>query len=242
MASLQGKIEEQLFYSNELQETLTLLVYYPPKFTTLVKYPILIAQDGPDYFQLGRLASIADQLMCENEMEEAIIVGVPHQRNEDRNDKYHPQGKKHDQYLRFMGLELPTFIHTTFNTYLLGSGTCLLGDSLGGYVSLASALAFPRTYGQVILQSPYVPKDLLQHVSNFKQFELLSIYHSIGDEEEQFHSPSGQIKDFLTPNRALADLLKGKQFPYCYEEFTGNHSWGDWQKNLVPALKFIFGK
>ncbi|KSU84898.1 MULTISPECIES: alpha/beta hydrolase [Fictibacillus] len=236
-----GTIDEQTLHSKELNEQVPLLVYYPPAFTTLKKYPVLIAQDGPDYFQLGRLASTADDLIQSQDIEPMIIIGIAHHRGDDRYQKYHPNGLKHSSYLRFMSNELPTYINHEFNTYLLGSGMCLIGDSLGGFVSLVCGLTFPRTFGQLILQSPFIDANVLDILYSFSGYELLKFYHAVGTEENEYASPSG-VKDFLTPNRKLASELKTKNFEYRYEEFDGNHLWSDWQKNLIPALKFIFGK
>ncbi|MDN4523607.1 alpha/beta hydrolase [Fictibacillus fluitans] len=241
MMPFKGTIEEQTLHSQELNEKVPLLVYYPPVYTTLKKYPVLIAQDGPDYFQLGRLASTADELIQSGDIEPMIIIGIAHQRGDDRHQKYHPIGSKHSSYLRFMSNELPAYINQEFNTYLLGSGICLIGDSLGGYVSLMCGLRYPRTFGQLILQSPFVDSNVLEILHSFTGYELLKLYHSVGTEEAKFKSPSG-VKDFLTPNRQLFRMLETKNFEYQYEEFQGNHLWSDWQKNLVPALKFIYGK
>ncbi len=49
-----GRIEEISFYSASLQEDVTLLVYSPVNYTPLHKHTVVIAQDGRDYFQLGK--------------------------------------------------------------------------------------------------------------------------------------------------------------------------------------------
>ncbi|WP_062231474.1 alpha/beta hydrolase [Fictibacillus sp. FJAT-27399] len=242
MPTFQGTVYEETIHSKELNEEIPLLIYLPPAFTTLKKYPVLIAQDGPDYFQLGRLASTADDMIQANEIEEMIIIGIFHKRGEDRHHKYHPKGEKHNAYIRFMSLDLPSYVQEKFNTYLLGSGMCLLGDSLGGYVSLRCGISFPRTFGKLIVQSPYVEQQILNDVRSFTGYELLTLYHSVGKEESRFESVDGFIKDFLSPNRELSDWFLNKGFDYCYEEFEGSHLWSDWQVNLRPALKFIYGK
>ncbi|MDN4073646.1 MULTISPECIES: alpha/beta hydrolase [Fictibacillus] len=242
MSTFQGTVYEETIHSKELKEDLTLLVYLPPAFTTLKKYPVLIAQDGPDYFQLGRLASLADEMIQKTEIEEMVIIGISHKRGEDRYHKYHPRGEKHHAYIRFMSLELPSYVHEKFNTFLLGSGMCLLGDSLGGYVSLTCGISFPRTFSKIIVQSPFVSKQFLEDIRSFTAYELLTVYHSVGNAENSFTSVDGTTKDFLTPNRELSDWLLNKGFDYRYEEFEGNHLWSDWQANLRAALEFIYGK
>lgn len=68
--STQGTIKEIMFYSNALNEEIQLLVYLPPNYSDLYKYQLLIAQDGKDYFQLGRIGRAADELQLNNDIEE----------------------------------------------------------------------------------------------------------------------------------------------------------------------------
>ncbi|GGB58290.1 alpha/beta hydrolase [Fictibacillus barbaricus] len=240
MAILKGSITDDKIYSNYLEEEIDLLIYTPSKFTPLVKYPVLIAQDGRDYFQLGKLAKTADRLMEEELMQSCIIVGVNHKGIEDRKAKYDPTGEKHENYIRFMAIELTSYLNEKFNTLQLGAGMGLIGDSLGGYVAFKLSLLYPNTFGKVILQSPYIPDSLIQTVESIEQMQTLTIYHSIGDEEEQFKNPEGVIRDFLTPNRQMNKLLTNLALDYEYTEFQGNHLWVNWQKDIVPALIFLY--
>ncbi|KZE63389.1 hypothetical protein AWM68_15350 [Fictibacillus phosphorivorans] len=240
MAILKGSITDDKIYSNYLDEEIDLLIYLPSRFTPLVKYPILIAQDGRDYFQLGKLAKTADRLMEEDQMQSCIIVGVNHKGITDRKAKYDPAGEKHENYIRFMAFELTPYLNEKFNTLQLGAGMGLIGDSLGGYVAFKLSLLYPNTFGKVILQSPYVPESLIETVEAIEQMQTLTIYHSIGDEEDQFTNPEGITRDFLTPNRKIKNLLDQLALDYEYTEFQGNHLWVNWQKDLVPALMFLY--
>jgi enterochelin esterase-like enzyme len=240
MAILKGSITDDKIYSKYLDETIDLLIYVPSRFTPLVKYPILIAQDGRDYFQLGKLAKTADRLMDEHHIEDCIIIGVNHKGIEDRKAKYDPAGEKHENYIRFIAYELTAYLNEKFNTLQLGAGMGLIGDSLGGYVALKLSLLYPNTFGKVIVQSPYVPEELLQTVESIEQLQTLTIYHSIGDEEHSFTNPEGITRDFLEPNRRMNKLLNNLSLDYEYVEFQGNHLWVNWQKDLVPALTFLY--
>jgi enterochelin esterase-like enzyme len=240
MAILKGTITDDKIHSTYLNETVELLIYTPARFTPLVKYPVLIAQDGRDYFQMGKLAKTADRLMDEGEIQDLIIIGVNHKGIQDRKSKYDQTGDKHAAYLRFMSDELTAYINENFNTLQLGAGMGLIGDSLGGYVALKLCLLYPNTFGKCIVQSPYVPKEMLETVESIEQLQTLTIYHSIGDEEHSFTNPEGITRDFLEPNRRLNTLLHGFSLDYEYNEFQGNHLWVNWQKDLVPALMFLY--
>lgn len=239
MSIPKGRISEVTLYSEALNEDITLLIYLPASFSPLYKYTVLIAQDGRDYFQLGRIARTADKLLDDGLIENIIIVGVPYKNVEDRRKKYHPKGELNRAYIRFLAHELVPYIDREFPTYQIGMGRALIGDSLGATVSLMTALLYPHTFGKVLLQSPYVNLDVLTAAEEFQEAQLLSIYHVIGKGETDVKTGDGQ-QDFLTPNRKLAEIITDKQFPYFYEEFNGDHTWTHWQPDLKRALNQMF--
>ncbi|MFB6465386.1 alpha/beta hydrolase [Cytobacillus sp. Hz8] len=235
-----GTISDRTFFSKELGEELQLLIYLPHSFSPLYKYSLLIAQDGKDYFQLGRIGRIADELLAKNKIENLIIVGIPYKSVEDRRRKYHPDGEQNSAYIRFLAHELAAFLDQEFPTYQMGMGRALIGDSLGGAVSLMTALQYPHTFGKVILQSPFVNEKVLSAVDHFSENHLIELYHVIGKKETKVHTTDHSIQDFLTPNRELSQLLREKKFPYFYEEFAGDHTWKYWQPDLKRALLEMF--
>ncbi|KYD10212.1 esterase family protein [Heyndrickxia sporothermodurans] len=237
MSTQKSTITEIMFESKVLGENLTVLVYLPANYSPLYKYNLLIAQDGKDYFQLGRIARVADELLDNAEIENVIIVGIPYQNVHDRRKKYHPEGEQNDAYIRFLAHELVPFLDEKYPTYQVGNGRILIGDSLGATVSLMTAVKYPNIFGKVILQSPLVNDQVLQLVKNHPNPHLLDIYHIIGKGETEVTTTNGTIQDFLTPNRELHELFEEKGFQNFYEEFEGNHTWKFWQPDLKRALK-----
>lgn len=235
-----GTIKEITFQSKELGEDVQLLVYLPANFSPLYKYSLLIAQDGRDYFQLGRIGRLADEFLFEREIENLIIIGIPYKNVEDRWKKYHPDGEQNQAYIRFLAHELVPFLDKEFPTYHMGTTRALIGDSLGATVSLMTALQYPHTFGKVLLHSPFVNEQVIGLVRNFTEPQLLDIYHVIGKQETEVKTTNGKISDFLTPNRELAKEITKLHFTYFYEEFDGNHTWKYWQTDLKRALKMMF--
>lgn len=237
-----GSIQEIPFYSNALDEHFELLVYTPGNYTPLYKYNILIASDGKDYFQLGGISRIADELMDNYEIENLIIVGVPYKNAQDRKRKYIPTGDQHAAYLKFLAHELVPFIDNEFSTTALGASRGLIGDSMAATVSLLAAIKYPHTFGKVILQSPYVDEWVLKAVEEAPTHNTLSIYHVIGKQEKEVKTLDKEVKDFLTPNRELNKLLHSKNYlNIFYDEFDGNHTWKYWKPDLRRALCKTFG-
>lgn len=236
-----GTVQDISLYSKELQEEMQLLVYLPANYSPLYKYTVLIASDGKDYFQLGRIPRVIDELLINKEIENIIVVGVPYKSVEDRNNKYEPTGKQHGAYLRFLAHELAPYVDEHYPTYQVGMGRTLIGDSLAATVSLSAALKYPNIFGRVILQSPKVSKELLASVEHFKSGNHFTVYHVIGKEETEVKLTSGGTEDFLEPNRQLNQLMKNKGFSIFYEEFDGDHTWKHWQPDLQRALVQNFG-
>ncbi|TLS37780.1 alpha/beta hydrolase [Pseudalkalibacillus caeni] len=237
-----GSIEERKIYSGILDEEITLMIYYPYNYSTLYKYSLLIAHDGSDYFKFGRMARTMDELLEGEEIEDLIVVGIPYNSVEERKEKYHPDGKKQGDFMRFLANELSPYLDEQFPTYHLGSSRAMIGDSLAATISLTTALQYPRTFGKVLLQSPFVNEEIIQMVEDFNSPELLSIYHVAGTEETDVKTTDGTTKDFITPNRELNKVLGERGFDYFYEEFEGDHTWKYWQKDLKRALKMMFKK
>ena len=88
-----GKVEDITIYSEELKEDMQLLVYLPYNYSPLYKYSLVIASDGKDYFQLGRVPRVVDELLEKREIENIIFVGIPYKSVDDRNKKYEPPWK-----------------------------------------------------------------------------------------------------------------------------------------------------
>ncbi len=234
-----GSIQDVHFYSKELGEDVDFLVYLPASYSPLNKYTLLIAGDGRDYFQLGRIGRVADELIYKQEIDPLIIAGIPYKNIEDRRRKYHPNGEQQISYRRFLAHELAPFLDQKYSTYQMGLGRALIGDSLAATVSFMTAIEYSHTFGTVLLQSPFVNSDVIKMAEQTKNANL-QIYHVIGKQETEVKTTDGFIKDFLTPNRELSQLLKKRGFPYFYEEFLGNHTWKYWQPDLKRALKHMF--
>ena len=63
-----ARLKNYTLQSLELGEEMQLLVYLPANFSPLYKYSLLIAQDGRDYFQLGRIGRLADEFLFKEKL------------------------------------------------------------------------------------------------------------------------------------------------------------------------------
>lgn len=237
-----GKIEDCTIYSKELEEEMQLLIHLPHNYSPFYKYSVLIASDGKDYFQFGRIGRVVDELLDAGEIENVIVVGVPYKSVIERRRLYHPEGDRHQAYIRFLAHELAPYIDTHYPTYQIGSGRGLIGDSLAATISLLTALKYSSIFGKVVLHSPYVDDSVMNAVEAAKDPSCFSIYHVIGTGETEVKTTVDGTQDFLTPNRKMKALIEQKGFPYFYEEFDGDHTWKHWQPDVRRAIQMIYGE
>ncbi|WJY28912.1 MULTISPECIES: alpha/beta hydrolase [Sporosarcina] len=237
-----GKIHDIQFFSEALQEEMELLVYLPYNYTPLLKYSVLFASDGKDYFQYGRIGKVIDTYLSSEEIENVIVVGIPYKSVSERRRMYHPDGDRQKDYIRFLAHELVPYIDEHYPTYQIGGGRALIGDSLAATVSLQTALQYPNCFSRVILQSPYIDGKVLDAIENAKSPQTLSVYHIVGEGETEVATTADGTQDFLTPNREAKKLFENRGFPYFYEEFKGEHTWKYWQPDVQRAVKMVFGQ
>lgn len=239
-----GKMITKEIDSKYLNETKEIKIYQPESFSPLYKYNICIMQDGNDFFQMGRVATLSDKLHDDEEIANTVFVGIHYKDRADRRRKYHPNGEEYEAYTKFIVKEVIPLLDEIIPTLMLGKTRALMGDSLAGTFALVTALRYPNTFGKVIMQSPYIDESVLNIVKKSEiNFSSLDIYHTIGTKEDEAPLSDGTIEDLLTPNRQLNNLLneKGANCTY-YELEDGNHTWKYWQKDMPRTLISMFSE
>ncbi|MDL4842958.1 alpha/beta hydrolase [Aquibacillus rhizosphaerae] len=236
-----GKMVENEINSSYLNEKMIITWYLPEAFTPLSSYHVCIMQDGKDYFQLGKIATLSDQLHGDGEIDNTVFVGIHYRDRYDRYEKYHPNGAQNSAYIQFLIRELVPFLDGELPTYQVGGSRALMGDSLAGTLALMTATKYPNTFGKVIMQSPYVNQTVLDAVRSAGNLDAISFYHSIGTLETAVNTTNDGELNFINPNRELNEAFQQKQSDYIYREFDGDHTWKYWQRELPDVLKMMFG-
>jgi enterochelin esterase-like enzyme len=213
-------------------------IYLPPGYNELLSYPVVYCQDGNDFFTMGRIATIANQLILEEGMEPVIIVGVSVERSK-RTSEYSAAGTRNPAYKRFFTEELLPWIEERYPVRRDASSRVLAGDSLGGTVSLHLALDQPEVFPQVLSLSGAFFQPTLDRIAVEETLSWLNIWMVVGLEETAVETHIGTF-DFVEWNRRTRDLLTAKQAQVSYREKPGNHVWGLWQKELPDGLRHFF--
>ncbi|WP_168122651.1 alpha/beta hydrolase-fold protein [Paenibacillus sp. HB172176] len=212
-----------------------LRIFLPPGYNELLSYPVLYCQDGEDFFNFGRVATIATQLILDEGLEPFLIVGVDVNKK-NRTEEYAPDGSRHQAYLRFFAEELLPYIEERYPVRKEANFRILAGDSLGGTVSLQLALAYPELFRHVMSLSGAFYASAQNEIVNSMDLGWLNMYMIVGLQETDYETDRG-VFDFVALNRNMKALLELKQAKLFYEEKDGKHQWGFWQKELPQALR-----
>ncbi|WP_019423893.1 alpha/beta hydrolase [Paenibacillus sp. OSY-SE] len=223
--------------SNHLGGSRRVRVYLPPGYQEVLSYPVVYCQDGEDFFNFGRIATHANKLIIEDDMEPFIIVGVEVDKKL-RTSEYSPDGVRFESYTRAFAEEIVPAIEQLYPVRTDWTEVILAGDSLGGTVSLHLALMYPERFRQVIsLSGAYYPSSL-ELMTLEKDLSWLHLFMIVGLQETAFTTDTGTY-NFVELNRNAKQVLEARGAHIQYAEHEGQHLWGFWQKHVPDALRFF---
>ena len=207
---------------------------------TLEEAYILYVQDGRNYLELGSFErTVRGIIETDPKWAQKLVFVLIHPGDsQERWNSYHRQGSAFAGYIRFFTEELIADVEQRLNVPVVKRG--LLGDSLGGNISLNIALTNPDQWTHLLLQSAAVSEAEIKAVEELEWSLNWSIYQTVGIYEDEFISPITNTKLYLlTRNRKLFDVFKKKQANVAYTEKEEEHLWTFWQKDLTNALRFF---
>jgi predicted alpha/beta superfamily hydrolase len=259
--TLTGNIRRhRAFRSKILKNRRDVLVYLPPGYGRSLRrrYPVLYLHDGQNVFDAATsftgvewgVDETAQRLIGKRLIEPLIIVAVFNM-GEDRIHEYAPTRGIYDhtserkkrsrglarQYGDFLINELKPFIDRKYRTKPGPEFTGLGGSSLGGLVTLAIGILYPKAFTRLIVMSPSIWWD---------DFSILHLVDSINDKPPlKIWLDTGTNEPGWERARALRDRLVEKGWrvhgDLHYLEVEGaDHSEGAWDARVDPALRFLF--
>jgi len=214
-------------------------VVLPPGFSELREYPVVYCQDGEDFFNFGRIATIAAQLAAEGEIEPLVIVGVDVDKSV-RTREYAPDGDRNARYVAFFAEELVPYVSARYPVRTDPESILLAGCSLGGAVSLQLALARPRQFVNVMSLSGAFDPSSRAAIAAAGDLSHLNVYMTVGLGETAFRTDRG-VFDFVAMNREARRLLEERGALVEYLEREGEHLWGYWQQDVPGGLRWFAG-
>ncbi len=234
---LKRTILKEEIQSRHLGEARTLRIYLPPGYNELLSYPVIYCQDGEEFFNFGRIATYANQLILDENIEPFIVVGVE-VNTKIRTQEYAPFGSRFEAYTACFAEEIIPYIEEKYPVRRSADERVLAGDSLGGSVSVHIALRYPELFRRIISLSGAYYEQSQQLIAAESDLSALDVYMIVGLQETDFESDTG-IYDFVKLNQDTRDLLLERGATVRYAEKDGKHLWGFWQKQLPDAIKYF---
>ncbi|MBP1999817.1 enterochelin esterase-like enzyme [Paenibacillus shirakamiensis] len=234
---LKRTINKEEIDSTFLGEKRNLRVYLPPGYNEVLSYPVIYCQDGEEFFNYGRIATLANQLILDEDFEPFIIVGIEVDVKV-RSSEYTPSGSRNEDYVSCVIEEIIPFVERNYPVRRHAQDRILAGDSLGGSISLQLALKRPDLFSKIISLSGAFYSGIQHMVAAEDDLSSLSLYMIVGLQERDYETDSG-VYDFVDLNRKTRDLLLKRGAQIKYDEKDGKHLWGFWQKELGAALTYF---
>ncbi|OWA37361.1 enterochelin esterase [Saccharibacillus sp. O16] len=232
---LKRTIVKEVIESQFLHEERSLRIYLPPGYNEVLSYPVIYCQDGEEFFNFGRIATYANQLILDEGIEPFIVVGIEVDVKK-RTAEYAPFGSRHEAYVRCIMEEIIPFVEQKYRAR--SDDRVLAGDSLGGSMSLHLSLLYPREFPRIISLSGAYYEESQDIIARESELGWLDIFMIVGLQENEYQTDHGTF-DFVDLNRRTRDLLLERGATVRYAEKEGKHLWGFWQKELPDALKYF---
>lgn len=185
-------------------------------------YPLLIFQDGQDYIQRGHTNILLDR-MIQHKMIPPVIACFIHPKNRYQEYTLNPS------YMRFVAETLLPELSSHYPISKNPKDRVLVGSSLGGLISAATALAYPQTFGKVLGQSS---------AFYFAQKQWIKELKTSPKQDIDFYLSAGRFERLVQSNRKVQDILFQKGYTFTYKEYNEGHNWSHWSHRLSHGLKY----
>lgn len=163
-ASKNVHILDTAFLIPQLNRTRRIWIYLPFDYDNNAskRYPVLYMQDGQNVFDESTAYAGewgVDEFMDSLKEDQCIVVAIDHG-GEKRMTEYNPYDNKKfgkgegKLYAAFLAKTLKPFIDKKYRTIADSSNTIIAGSSMGGLISMYTALQYPEVFGKAGIFSP----------------------------------------------------------------------------------------
>jgi glucoamylase len=227
---LRGRLERLPIPGDEKRKV---QVYLPPGYNeSSARYPVLYAQDGTESIELGRAAETADRMIAEGKLEPFIIVFIDPL---DRMKEYWAD----DRFADWMAQTLVPLVDSRYRTRATRDARALSGASLGGTISVWTALRHPDLFARVAGFSTAFQVD---------EYRVLAALARLDDEARRknplrFYLDAGRYEPLiLDASRRANVMLRARGYPVTYREAPVGHNYTAWRDRLADAYTALWAK
>jgi len=233
-----GILDTLKFTSNTFQDTRELEIYLPARFRRSRAYPLLVVHDGLDYLRYADLKNVLDNLIHRLEIPAMIVVLT---QSPNRLVEY----TGNEQHARFLSEDLLSAVAAKFPLLDDRNARGLVGASFGAVAALHAASRYPRTYGQLLLQSgSFAFSDLGHHKKGPIFDPVVRFVNEYRNHPfalaEKIYMSCGMYESLIYENRSLVPLLQDQGMQIFFEEARDAHNWENWRDRLRQGLTWLF--
>jgi len=244
VGELQGTLEEQWFYSPELDRDMPYIVYLPPDYGTAGRrYPVLYMLHGRgghrDEWPTYGFVDVADQEIRSGDLAPLIII-FP-QGNDGFWANHTGDGPRWGEYVV---RDLVSHIDATYRTLRAPAARAIGGLSMGGWGALHNAFLHPEVFGVVGAHSPSLRPDdgslaFLGTGEEFAQKDPISLARTRpGLGSLRIWMDSAQEDPWLEQTILLHETLQVRGIEHVWQIYPGIHEWTYWHEHAVDYLRF----
>jgi enterochelin esterase-like enzyme len=238
-----GQVSQHAFHSAQSGNMYRLWVYTPPNYTRAGEpYNLLLLLDGWVYARVLQAPTILDNLQDVGALPPVVTIMLGHADRETREREY----TFHQPFLEFITQELLPWIRLHYHVTSDPAQSAVGGLDLSAVSAALLALRHPDLFGNVLAQSGHFEEKLPEDIEHERVANLIAATPAV---PVRFHLDAGLLEthpaphgapSLLVSNRHLRQLLRAKNYPVHYKEFSGGHDYICWQETLVDGLLALF--
>ena len=203
----------------------TVHLFHPP---VAEPRPLLIVFDGQDYLKRVHLPHIVDNLIGLGKLHPVAMVLI-----DNGSSARIAELASSESMLVFLLNKVLPLAQAELNLTAPGEWG-LLGASLGGLMSLYSALRFPEIFNRVLSQSGsftlHGRDSLVFDLTRARYNPALKIWMDVG-----------RFEYLLEANQRMAEVLRASGYDVVYRETNGGHNYTVWRDDVERGLMALFG-
>jgi enterochelin esterase family protein len=234
-----GELVDDTIRSKALRREQAVRVYLPARYSTALRYPLVVVHDGQDYLDYASMKTVLDNLIHRLDVAPTVVAFIPPR---DRLREY----PNYAPHARFVARELVPMLAERFPLIEAPEGRCLMGSSFGGIASLSTAVRYPGLFGSLLLQSAsLVFTDIGSDHGGGPAFDpvvkFVNRYRAKPTRPvERIFMSCGTYEPLITPNRSMVPVFRGAGMTVKYVEARDGHNWEDWRDRLRDGLSWIY--
>jgi enterochelin esterase family protein len=227
---LRGRLERLAIPGDDKRKV---QVYLPPGYgASAARYPVLYAQDGTQSVELGRAAEIADRMISEGKLEPFVIVFID---PVDRMKEYWAD----DRFADWMARTLVPLVDSRYRTRATRDARALSGTSLGGTISVWTALRHPETFARVAGFSTAFQVDEYRVLASLARLDA----GARRGNPLRFYLDAGRYEPLILDASRRANItLRASGYPVTYREAPAGHNHTAWRDRLADAYTAVWAK